>query len=510
MEIGKLIAYFQADTSHFDAGAKRVESSAHSLEGSLNKVTGVMKEIGAASVVLEGPFGGVSSRLRGLSTLANELGGSFGAAGLGIAGLGAGILGVSGLIFEITKRTAEAGESMFHLHETTNFAVETLSALKNAAELSGGSIEGLTMGLGIFDKNVEKVNQGNKQLGAVFRALKIDVSDNETALRSAFKALMNVKDGGQQTALAMEIFGRSGKEVVAVLKNMNGDIDGAVEKFRAAGTLMSGESAESAHKFAEKLKELEQQFAAVTRTVGERFMPTVSDALEKVSAALDANKAHARSWADDMVSVFGFAATQIGYILDGLSTVITGFEKTFGKGALFSPENIGPRVTFDNRELDARLRAAANLSPAGNLSTPGLRANEEGEFAVPFGRPALERAAGRLNISGVGGGRHSGGDLAAEFKKLAELNMKATLEALKSEEDGVERSYDKRKIIVSTYQRAAIKLEEVHHQTVLDGLKTEEEAALRIPNTRKQEIALKEVEVKKIEEANRHREAEWK
>ncbi len=30
MEIGKLIAYFQADTSHFDAGAKRVESSAQS------------------------------------------------------------------------------------------------------------------------------------------------------------------------------------------------------------------------------------------------------------------------------------------------------------------------------------------------------------------------------------------------------------------------------------------------------------------------------------------------
>ncbi len=72
MEIGKLIAYFQADTSHFDAGAKRVESSAHSLEGSLNKVTGVMKEIGAASVVLEGPFGGVSSRLRGLSTLGRQ------------------------------------------------------------------------------------------------------------------------------------------------------------------------------------------------------------------------------------------------------------------------------------------------------------------------------------------------------------------------------------------------------------------------------------------------------
>jgi len=507
MDIGTLRAIFDADTSKYEAGVKRVQSGTESAEGAMHKFTSSLKEIGAASVVLEGPFGGVSSRLRGLSTLANELGGSFGVAGLGIAGLGAGILGASGLIFELTKHTAEAGESMFHLHETTNFAVETLSALKNAAELSGGSIEGLTMGLGVFDKNVEKVNQGNKQLGAVFRTLKIDVSDNESALRSAFRALDNVKNGSQQTALAMEIFGRSGKEVVAVLKNMNGDIDGAVAKFKSAGTLMSGESAEAAHKFAEKLKELEQQFAAVSRTVGERFMPMVSDALEKVSAALDANKAHARSWADDVVSIFGFAATQIGYILDGLSTVITGFEKTFGKGALFSPGNLGPRFTAEIPE--ARLRAAAGLSPAGNLSTPGQRFNEEGEFAVPFGRPALEKAAGRLNISGVGGGRHSGGDLAAEFKKLAELNMKALLDTLKSEEEGVERSYEKRKIIISTYQRAAIKLEDVHHQTVLDGLKSEEEAALRIPNARKQEIALKEVEVKKIEEANRHRKVEW-
>src|ERR1700730_13787104 len=102
------------------ASFSKVSGAAHGLEGSVHKLTEVFKEIGAASVVLEGPFGGMSSRLRGLSTLANTLGGSFGLVGIGIAGAGAAALGAAGLIFELTKHTAEAGEEIFKLHEKTN------------------------------------------------------------------------------------------------------------------------------------------------------------------------------------------------------------------------------------------------------------------------------------------------------------------------------------------------------------------------------------------------------
>lgn len=321
--------------------------------------------------------------------------------------MGAVAAGGAGL-FALAKRAADAGDEIFDLTQKVNFSAETISALKNSGQAAGVEFGSLSSALGIFNKNLEAVNQGDKQLSRTFKALKIDIRDNETALRSAFKAINDLEDGGQQAALAMKVFGRSGKDVLGVIKETNGDLDRAIDRYRELGTLITSETARAANDFSDKLTLLQQKFEAVARAVGERFMPTVTTAMDQVNAALDRNKSTAQNWATDLVSIVEFAATQIGHILKGLSLVIEGFRKTFGKGSIVGDAIEGETKRRllslpDGRVMDLGTRQVFDANDPRLFGLP-QRWDDEGELVTAWGHPAASPPKGRIKIPGPGGG----------------------------------------------------------------------------------------------------------
>lgn len=207
----------------------------------------------------------VSKELRQIDTAGKSTTSTLGGLGSGISSIispanllaGAGIA-AGAAIFALGKQALDAAGQLYDLSQKTNFSVETLSALKNAGETSGASIQSLSAALGIFDKNIVAAASGNDKLEATFKRLKISTTDNEQALRDAFRALMDMEGGAGQTAAAMELFGRSGKDVLAVIKETNGDLDVAIAKYREMGSLISTETATAADELGDSLTALGQ------------------------------------------------------------------------------------------------------------------------------------------------------------------------------------------------------------------------------------------------------------
>lgn len=510
-EIGQLVAKFLADTSHFDRGIVGVEKG-------ISRTTGALGKLGLQSTVLGGILGTLGSRVQGISTLTSELGGRMGLLGIGMGVVSAVGIGLGISMFKLAKYAADAGDEIFDLTQKVNFSAESISALKNAGETAGVEFGSLSSALGIFNKNVELVNQGDEKLSRTFRVLKIDIRDNETALRSAFKALLNVKDGSQQGALAMQIFGRSGKEVLGIIKATNGDLDAAIKRYQELGTLIGTDAAEAANKFSDQLKELEQKLQGVARTVGQRFMPTVVDALNKINAALDSNRGHAKSWADDLVSVFSFAATQIGHILQGLSLVIEGFRKTFGEGSIVGDAIKGEtnRKTLnlpDGRVIDLGTRETFDLNnPADKRRFFGLPSEPEGEFAIAGGAGQYSTGAGgqpsrgkggRVDLGGGGGGKGGGGeDPAKTAQRIAALQLDAVIAGLQAEQDANKRALDLRRRDFNAYATQYMVIENRRHDAVIAGLDKEQAAAEKLKSGRA--LALQEISNKRVEENTTH------
>jgi hypothetical protein len=204
-------------------------------------------------------------------------------------------------MFDLSKHASEVGSKVYDAQQKLNFTAETLGVLSIGAQLSGTTFESLSGSLAIFNKNITLANEGDTKLAKQFRDFNVDISNNEKALRSVFRVLSQLPEGAKQTELAMLAFGRSGKDVLGVVKETNGDLDLAIAKYSAMGLLLSGDATRAADKFGDQLTVLNLQIDMVKVRLGQQFMPIVSDVITRLSKFLEENQGKWATWANSVI-----------------------------------------------------------------------------------------------------------------------------------------------------------------------------------------------------------------
>jgi hypothetical protein len=514
-QVVELAKEFQKTETASQKSFSKVAANVKVAEQSASKLSGTFKGMSAAVTTLDGPLGGIASRIRSLGTLGAELTTSAGAIGIAIGAISVASVGAAFGIFKLVTSAAEATGKLHDLSQQTGFSVETLSALKNAAETSGGSINTVAGALGIFQRHMEEANEGNKETSRLFKALNIDVRDNEKALRQAFDILSKLPAGAQQTAISMKLFGRSGREVMGIFKEAGGDLDAFIQKLRDMGLLITTESARAGDKLSDSVTILGQRFAAVGRQVANEFAPEVTSAIEKVGKWLTDNKATIIDWSRtfaDMASSAGSAFAAFGSVIAEVAgRVATSLNAILAdmRAVAVEQQNAANRAFGLQPETGATnfYEKFKNLGPGGKPPPPVPMRTPEGEFAIPGSVPSPGKPF-KLNLGGGGGGGGGkGGDPAAAAKRLADINLQIMLDNFKSEEEGLKRSLARREIDFSIYSTSIRAKETERHQAVIDGLAAESGAVDRMKNSQRKQIAEAEIARKLQQEDIRHKQA---
>lgn len=260
-------------------------------------------QIGGASAALLGFLGPLALVIAVLPVLAT---------GLNLAAFKA---------LDLAKHAADVGTKIHKAQQETNFEAETLSTLSVSATLSGSSFEGLSAALVIFDKNITRANESDTRLAKQLRDSNVDISNNERALRSIFRVLNDIPDGAKQVELANLAFGASGREVLAIVKETNGDLDEATKKYAQLGLILSGDATKAANKFSSELDTLNLQIDAVKVRLGQQLMPVVSEVTQRTSRFIQDNRERWIQWADS-------ALESARNIKTGTETIIEGYVAT--------------------------------------------------------------------------------------------------------------------------------------------------------------------------------------
>lgn len=226
------------------------------------------------------------------------------------AATGAGLLGKA--LFDLAKQSADVEGKMFDLSQQTGIAVETLSALEVLAKTTGGDIGNLTQSLVAFQRNLESAQDPTSKQAELFRKLGVEANNTEDALRKTLAALARLPEGFNQTNQAAELFGaRGGKQVLAILKESKGDLDGAIARFRELGILISETDAKAADEFNDQLALLQFQLRATGAVIGREVIPPALAALRELSRAIRDN----RDLINALATVAGFLARVFGSLL---------------------------------------------------------------------------------------------------------------------------------------------------------------------------------------------------
>jgi hypothetical protein len=178
-----------------------------SVDG-LAEITSLNKALGGTEKQAKETSGALGKLRAATSGLSGALGGLVPA--VGIAGLAA-----------LGKRSIDAADNLNDLSQRTGVGVESLSKFGAAAADSGSSIEEVSKAMGRLSKGIadpaSKTNEALKSIG-------ISSTDAQGKIRGVDQIMLDLADrfskmpdGAQKTALAMELFGKSGMNLIPML-----------------------------------------------------------------------------------------------------------------------------------------------------------------------------------------------------------------------------------------------------------------------------------------------------
>lgn len=382
------IASFLAKYIQLEGQSKRNEAAFKFFGGSVDlignktaKFVPELEKVGAELALVSGRSVAAGSSIAAIA-------GPIGIAVLALAALSAGAVVAAREIFELSKRTAEFQGKMFDMAQQTGLAVETLSALEVEVRKTGGSLETIVQTMILFQRKLDEAQDPLSKTAELFRKFNIDTSDTETSLRSAFNALARMPEGFAQTNTAAELFGaRGGKQVLAILKETNGDIDGTIRRLREAGTLITEDTARAADRFNDELALLDFQVRAASAAFVEDLIPAITQLIRTTSELVTASR-----------PLIGFFATIAGV---AIRPVVQGY-----KGLSL----VVQALTSDYKGLAKAIKEAQDQQNIAPLQVPGVT-----PVPLPGAPTAQQTASDAVNQADA--------VLAAVKRKAAEQNQ---------------------------------------------------------------------------------------
>lgn len=308
-----------------------------------------------ADVTGEGQVNALGRAIGGIKQKATEasvgLKGLTAAAGMGgLAGsfsMLAPLLSVGGLV-AMTKKTLDAGNEMFNLSQKTGVSVEALARFKKAASTSGTDVETVAKAITKLSKGMFEATQtGTGPTANALKTLGVSATDATGKLRSADAVMLDIAtkfkgmpDGAQKTALAMQLFGKSGAELVPML-NLGGE---AIDKMKVK---MTTAFAEKADQYSDKLTALGGKVGALGADIAIVLLPVLDKMADGITAVVDWFNKLDPGIRNAIVAVslfaisFGAIATVIGTVVGALGTIGTAVA---GLGAAFAGTGIAATI----------------------------------------------------------------------------------------------------------------------------------------------------------------------
>jgi hypothetical protein len=189
-----------------------------------------------------------------------------------------------------TKMAMNYGEEMLRISKITGESVENITALAFAAEQSETSIQTVTMGLGILAKNMLGASQGSKEMKEKFQSMGISIYDAEGKMKSSTQVLMEMSDfmknsgrsSTEKMALAMELLGRGGKELMPIMKEGSAGIKGLMEEAKALGVVIDEKTARSLDDMGDELSKVKTGMLGVALTIAKELTPYIQETTKSI------------------------------------------------------------------------------------------------------------------------------------------------------------------------------------------------------------------------------------
>ncbi|MBL8728151.1 MAG: hypothetical protein JNM25_06960 [Planctomycetes bacterium] len=251
--------------------------------------------------------------------------------GLGIT-LGA-ISATAATAFVAFRRVAADLDAVAKASDRLGVSAESLTALRNGAELAGVSFEELTNSVRFFERFVDEANQGGRKQRQVLAELGLTAEELSGSNLDLVEILGRVGDGlnglggsAEKTNTLLQLFGRSGSNLAPLLQQGSTGIQKLATEARALGAVFTREELARVEAFNDSWDELKQTFGALFQQIAVQLSPAFTELFEAINTYLKDNSESTKRSVLELTETFVESFKILAFAVDTFRSVVTGWE----------------------------------------------------------------------------------------------------------------------------------------------------------------------------------------
>lgn len=184
---------------------------------------------------------------------------------------------------------SKAADRMGKMAQAAGMTAEEFSRLNYAATLAGVPTDALGAAMSRLNRTLAEAALGGKQQSAVFKALGVAIKDGSGELRSADVVMKDLadrfskmQDGAAKAALAQELFGKSGAQLIPLLNTGREGLAAAAAEADKFGITVSTSGAAAAEQFNDNLTRLQKAGEGVAVRVAQQLAPSLANLTDQL------------------------------------------------------------------------------------------------------------------------------------------------------------------------------------------------------------------------------------
>lgn len=245
-------------------------------------------------------------------------------------GLGTAAAAGATALMGIATESAEAADEIDKMSQKMGISKQGYQEWSYVMGQNGMEISTLNTGMKTLVNQMESAANGSATASGYFDQLGVSIydvdgklKDQETMLNDVIYALADVEDSTLKSALATDLFGKAGTEMLPMLNSGADGMRDLTQRAHDLGLVMSDDAVNAGVVFGDTLDDVKQSFSMVVTTIGVQVIPIIQKLLEWVLENMPM-----------IQSVFGEVFAFVGEVVQTAMIIIEALmptiEKVFG------------------------------------------------------------------------------------------------------------------------------------------------------------------------------------
>jgi hypothetical protein len=235
----------------------------------------------------------VNSSVKGTGKSAGAAAGKMGKLNVAMAAIAAAAVVAGKKLLDLANETAAYGDNVAKTSTRIGVTVEEFQRLDHALKISGSSMDEQKGSFIRLARVADDANTGLKTAKDAFDRLGVSVTDADGVLKNQPQLLADVSDafaamanGTEKTALAAELFGRKGTDMLQFLNLGSEGMRKLGDEAESLGAVMSGPAAKAAEEYTDSVTRLEAAWDGLKRALGSEVMPMIQRVIDFLTRSI--------------------------------------------------------------------------------------------------------------------------------------------------------------------------------------------------------------------------------